>query len=141
MIELYNLPISLNSDKIKDTLYSASKAHKVSIDKLTFSFVKDHQMLILNKRFLNHNTYTDIITFSYESKPYILAEVFISIDQCIQNAKKFSQSIDNETLRLISHGFLHAIGFSDKSTSEIHSMRKEENKIIKMFHVKQLLND
>jgi len=93
-------------------------------------------MLSLNSRYLNHNTDTDIITFPYGTTEGIIAELFISIEQALENAKKYNQSAENEIIRLISHGLLHCLGFHDKTSVQKEKMTKEEDKMIKTFHVK-----
>lgn len=93
----------------------------------------------MNQDYLDHNTHTDIITFSYHTMP-LEAEVFISSPRMIENAKEFRQTIENEMIRLISHGFLHAIGYHDKTKEEKSIMTQEEDRCIKMFHVKQMKN-
>jgi len=118
-------------------LLSAAKIYKSSIDKLVYYFITREKMLDLNLKYLNHHTHTDILTFPYGTKKNIIAEVYISIDQAIENADKYNQSIENELVRLVSHGFLHLIGYLDKTKSHQDKMFKEEDKMINMFHVKQ----
>ena len=102
-----------------------------------YNFVSKEEMLVLNQKHLNHDTHTDIITFSYTSAPVISAEIYISTEQCRENASLNNTTTENELLRLISHGFLHAVGYKDKTEAEKHQMTAEENHCIDMFHVKQ----
>ena len=83
-------------------------------------------MLELNQTHLDHDTHTDIITFDYGDSTSISAEIYISTDQCEENAQIFNVSIENETLRLISHGFLHCIGYNDKNEEEKNQMRNKK---------------
>ena len=110
--------------------------YQVTIQQLYYSFVSKERMLELNQTHLDHDTHTDIITFNYGYNKNITAEIYISIFQCQENARKFNVSVENETLRLISHGFLHCIGYNDKTEEENEQMREEENHSIKMCHVK-----
>ena len=110
--------------------------YQVTIQQLYYSFVSKERMLELNQTHLDHDTHTDIITFNYGDNKNINAEIYISIIQCQENALKFNVSVENETLRLISHGFLHCIGYNDKTEEENEQMREEENHCIIMFHVK-----
>ena len=97
-------------------------------------------MLELNQTHLDHDTHTDIITFNYGGNTTITAEIYISSDQCEENAQLFKVSVENETLRLMSHGFLHCIGYNDKNEEDKKQMREEENHCIELFHVKHKEN-
>ena len=121
-------------------LLRCAQMYDVSIKKLMYTFLSKNEMADLNQKFLNHTTDTDIITFSYHKNSSVDAEVFISSDMCRENALFFSKTIENELLRLISHGFLHTIGFNDKEEKEKDLMHKEEERCIKMFHVKHQAN-
>ena len=90
----------------------------------------------MNKKYLNHKTHTDIITFNYTSDNKLEAEFFISFWAINKSAKEFSQTVENETLRAIIHGVLHCMGYNDCSKEEIRNMRTMEDKFISMFHVK-----
>jgi rRNA maturation RNase YbeY len=101
----------------------------------------DDYLLTINKKFLNHAYYTDVITFDLSEKLSLRGEIYISIDRVRENAGLFGVSIAEELHRVIFHGFLHLLGFSDKSPKEQAIMRKQENALLKayfgrMFHVK-----
>ena len=113
--------------------------YNVQVGKLIFNFISEEEMLQMNIDFLNHHTHTDIITFPYNISP-LEGEIFICSDRLSENAFKFSQTTEKELLRLISHGFLHLIGFNDKNDDEKMIMTKEENSCIQMFHVKHSAN-
>lgn len=81
----------------------------------------------MNLGYLNHDTYTDIITFDYTENDIISGDIFISIDRVKDNAKKFSTIFENELSRVIIHGVLHLIGYKDKSAQEKHLMRSKED--------------
>lgn len=121
---------------LMEWLEDCADNYQVTIQQLYYSFVSKERMLELNQTHLDHDTHTDIITFNYGDNKNITAEIYISIFQCQENALKFNVSAENETLRLISHGFLHCIGYNDKTEEENEQMREEENHCIKMFHVK-----
>ena len=95
---------------------------------------------MLNEQFLNHTTHTDVITFDYSKNKSLKAEFFISLWAVNLSAKEFSQSIENETLRVIVHGILHCLGYKDDSKRNQYQMRRLEDKFIEMFHVKQKNN-
>jgi metalloprotein, YbeY/UPF0054 family len=87
-------------------------------------------MQSLNNNFLNHKNDTDIITFDYSEGKTIIAEVFISIEMMRDNAQKYVQSVENECVRLISHGLFHCLGYKDKLSEEKEIMRKKEEEFI-----------
>ncbi len=140
MIVFNNIPADLpQAQQLIPWLEELCVHYAYSCRQLSYSFVSEEALLSLNKDFLMHDTHTDIITFSYGSNP-IEAEIYISIPRMIENAQKFKQSTENELLRLISHGLLHCAGFNDKNKKEQALMRKEEDRCIKLFHVKQKKN-
>ena len=81
-------------------------------------------MLNLNQRHLKHDNHTDILTFSYKDQPIIESEIFISIERARENAKIYSETLENETLRLISHGLLHILGMKDSTKALKETMVK-----------------
>ena len=121
---------------IQDALHVFVSDYGYSIDKLSYNFISKDEMLALNIKHLNHSTHTDIISFDYSLKRALRAEFFVSAWAVSCSAAENSQTIQNETLRVLSHGVLHCMGFNDKSDSDKRLMRLEENKFIKMFHVK-----
>jgi len=111
--------------------------YKVAIDQFAVNFIAKEKMLEMNQKYLNHNTHTDILTFDYGNQHFINAELFVSDYMCSINATENKQSIEDECLRLISHGFLHTIGFSDKNLEDKLLMTEQEDFCLQMFHVKQ----
>jgi rRNA maturation RNase YbeY len=100
---------------------------------ITIVFCTDDYLLEMNKRYLNHNFYTDIITFDYSENGVISGDLFISVDRVNDNAGSFSVSVDNELKRVIYHGVLHLCGYKDKTENDIKEMREKENFYIKQF--------
>ena len=95
---------------------------------INYIFTSDSHLLHINKEYLNHNTYTDIITFDQsENENTIEAEIYISIDRIKQNAKTLNLSFQNELHRVMIHGVLHLLGLKDKTEIEKQEMRKNEN--------------
>lgn len=129
----------LSSSPLQDWLHTLCPLYKVVISHLTYNFISEQEMLNLNRDFLDHDTHTDIITFQYADSP-IEGEVYISTQRMLENAKKYGQTLENELLRLVSHGFLHLVGYSDKANSQKVIMHKEENRCIELFHVKHRTN-
>ena len=141
MIEFINKPKILNRKILTKWLLDFAVQSNVNIERLSYFFVTKKRIHQLNKIFLKHDFPTDILTFPYKTGESIAAEVFISKDYAEENAVKYSQTIENEILRLISHGFLHMTGFSDKTANEKKEMTKKEDEMINMFHVEQKLHN
>ena len=106
-----------------------------SAGQIDYIFCTDDYLLELNKDYLNHDTFTDIITFDYRDGSIISGDIFISTDRVQDNAKKFDVEFSNELRRVMIHGILHLAGFGDKSKEEKDIMRLKEDEKIKMFHV------
>ncbi|MHB1279306.1 MAG: rRNA maturation RNase YbeY [Bacteroidia bacterium] len=100
----------------------------------------DEEILSLNQQALQHDYYTDIITFNYNSGKTISGDLFISIDRIKENALTFASSTEEELRRVMAHGVLHLLGFNDKTSKEQQEMRKKENEALhlfrELFHVK-----
>lgn len=106
-----------------------------SVGQIDYIFCSDEYLLELNKEYLNHDTFTDIITFDYTDGKIISGDIFISTDRVEDNARRFDVEFLNELRRVMSHGILHLAGFGDKSIEEKKIMREKEEEKIKMFHV------
>ena len=115
-----------------ETLFSKEKA---SLKRVSYIFCSDDYLLDINKRFLKHDFYTDIITFGLSEKGEpVLAEIYISLDRVKDNAINMKKDFAEEVLRVIFHGVLHLCGYGDKTESEIKTMRAKEDFYIKQFH-------
>ena len=131
MIKFISCPSDLiDKDILKETINYFADKDGFKIKKLEYNFVDIKQMESLNNNFLNHKNDTDIITFDYSEGKTIIAEVFISTVMMIDNAQKYMQSVENECIRLISHGLFHCLGYEDKSSKEKEIMRKKEEEFI-----------
>ena len=104
---------------------------------IDFIFCTDAYLLEMNQKYLQHDTFTDIITFDYSEGERIAGDVFISIERVKDNAVNFQIAFEVELLRVMAHGVLHLIGYNDKSDSEIKMMRAKEDQKMKLFHVEQ----
>ena len=137
-VRFYNLPTkTLSAKAVKDWVVKLANHYEVQIDNFAVNFINKEQMLEMNQKYLNHDTHTDILTFDYGNQHVINAELFVSEYMCSLNAEENAQTIENETLRLISHGFLHTLGFSDKKQDQKILMTEQEDFCLSMFHVKQ----
>ena len=98
-------------------------------------WVNDDELLEMNNRFLNHNYYTDIITFYYSRGKKISGELLISEDRVVENAYKETIPFEQERERVIAHGVLHLLGFKDKTEQEQEEMRLKEDQFLKeLYH-------
>ena len=100
---------------------------------ITIVFCTDDYLLEINKTYLNHDFYTDIITFDYTMNGVISGDLFISVDRVKDNAESFSVSFDNELKRVIYHGVLHLCGYKDKTEKDEKEMREKENFYMNQF--------
>ena len=106
----------------------------VHIETLQYVFCSDTFLLDINKRFLNHNFYTDIISFDLsEQKGRLIGDVYISIDRVKENAKTEGNLYTHELLRVIFHGALHFCGYKDKKPADQKTMRSMEDKWLKAY--------
>ena len=115
---------------LEETIVFFANKSGFKIEKLEYNFVDLNSMRSLNVDFLNHDNHTDILTFDYSEEKNLIAEVYISLSMMRENAKKYKQSVDNECVRLISHGLFHCLGYKDKTTDEKAVMRKMEEEFI-----------
>ena len=121
----------------QDWVVKIAKELDRNINELHFIFCTDDYLLRINKEYLEHDTYTDIITFDYAQGEELHGDIFISIERVKDNARHFKVSFDEELLRVMAHGVLHLCGLKDKSEVEKAIMRREEDRLMKMFHVEQ----
>jgi probable rRNA maturation factor len=119
--------------KIKDWIKKVLLKEKKACGPLFYFFCTDEHLLNINKEFLNHKTYTDIITFDYTEGDAISGEIFISIDRVKENAKKFKEPFQRELARIIIHGVLHLCGYGDKKPADKKIMRKKEDEALSHF--------
>ena len=107
---------------------------KFILSKINVIFCSDSYLLTLNKKHLDHNYYTDILTFDYRTNPKeIYGDLFISQERIIENASSFIVSLDNELLRIVVHGLLHLFGYSDKSKKDKKLMQSMEDFYLSLY--------
>ncbi len=113
--------------KIKRWIKQVVENHGYKLGDVSYVFCSDERILEVNKQYLSHDFYTDIITFDYVEKRRVSGDIFISIDRVKENAKDFNVTFLQELLRVIIHGVLHLLGFEDHSQEEQQLMRQKEN--------------
>ncbi len=137
MIEFfYEGDFELNSSKSYSYWISRVIAsEKGLLGNLNFIFCDDEYLLALNQKHLNHDTFTDILSFDYSEGQVLSGDIFISTQRVKENARVFNIKFQEELLRVMAHGVLHLLGFNDKTSGEVEVMRRKEEEKIKMFHV------
>ena len=128
-------PIDLRERiRLKRFLASLFKKEGKQLAELQYIFCSDDYLLEINRQYLNHDFYTDIITFDLSEKGQsINAEIYISVDRVRENAREFDSSLKQELHRVIFHGALHLCGYKDKTTSQEKEMRKMEEKYLALW--------
>ena len=134
----YELEFQLDNEEqfskwISKTIQSENKKE----GDINYIFCNDEYILEINKQYLNHDYYTDIISFDYSVGNELHGDLFVSIERVRENATDFNVSFDEELKRVIIHGILHYCGHKDKSNEDELLMREKEDEKIKMFHVEQ----
>ena len=134
----YNTDFEIvNTDIYLNWLAKLIDSEEMLIGQIDYIFCDDVFLLEINKKYLNHDTYTDIITFDYTEGKSIAGDIFISVDRVKDNAMKFDVEFTEELHRVMAHGVLHLLGYGDKSDEEILVMRSKEEKAMKLFHLEQ----
>lgn len=109
---------------------NVAASHGKTIGEIAYIFCSDPYILEVNKQYLQHDYFTDVITFDYTEGNKISGDIFISLDTVQSNAEQFGVDFYEELERVIIHGILHLCGFKDKEETEEAQMREEENKAI-----------
>ena len=125
--------------RLKRFLITLFKKEGRKLEGLQYIFCSDKYLWAINRQYLGHDYYTDIITFNLAEKNYpINAEIYISVDRVRENAREFGVSVKGELHRVIFHGALHLCGYKDKTKEEVKKMRQMEEKCLRLwFHVEQ----
>lgn len=119
--------------KIRKWLDQIAGSEGKVISQINYIFCTDEYLLAINKTYLDHDYYTDIITFPYKQGREIESDIFISIDRVADNAKDYGVSADTELLRVMAHGLLHLMGYGDKTDEDQAKMTEAENKCLDMW--------
>lgn len=120
--------IPLVTKQTSSWLKKIAENHKKDILEINYIFCSDDYLLNVNKEYLNHDYYTDIITFDNSDDPEKLeSDIFISLDRVQDNATQLQKTFENELLRVMAHGLLHLCGFKDKSSADAERMREQED--------------
>ena len=124
---------ALNLQEIEKWITRVAQDHGRILGPLTYIFCNDDKIIEVNRQFLNHDYYTDIITFDYSRGKLISGDMFISLDTVRSNSELVGQTYDAELRRVIIHGVLHLCGINDKGPGEREIMEAEEDKALQML--------
>lgn len=134
----YETDFKLTDEKrYKNWLSDVIKSEEKKRGDINYIFCDDSYLHEINVQYLNHDDYTDIISFDYSVGNELHGDIFISVDRVRENALEFAVSFDDELLRVMAHGVLHYAGYKDKTDTDSELMRQKEEEKIKMFHVEQ----
>lgn len=123
-----------NQDTVKRWIEAVVRTFDKSVGNLTYIFCDDPKILEVNRTYLKHDYFTDIITFDYSNHRRISGDLFISLETVRTNAAQFAKSYDEELMRVVIHGVLHLIGINDKGPGEREIMEAHENEALAMLN-------
>lgn len=124
-----------NEDVYQNWISKIITSEGFSEGEVNYIFCDDDYLLNINIEYLNHDTYTDIISFDYTVGNLVQGDIFISTERVAENALNYKVSFDDELKRVLSHGILHYCGFKDKTDEDAKIMRQKEDEKIALFHV------
>jgi len=113
--------------RLKEWIAEAVAAEEFLVGEINYVFCTDEYLHKINLQYLNHDTYTDIISFDYRVGKQLHGDIFISVDRVRENATKFEVDFNSELLRVLIHGILHFCGYKDKLDNEVNVMRAKED--------------
>lgn len=120
--------------RVKKWITEVIKAQGKRVGEIGYLFCDDDYLIEVNMSYLNHDTYTDIITFDYVEGDYISGDILISVERVEENSKTFNTTFDQELHRVIIHGILHLLGQGDKTEVEAMEMRNKENRALFLWN-------
>ncbi|MBR0296817.1 MAG: rRNA maturation RNase YbeY [Paludibacteraceae bacterium] len=131
-----NIPSPLSDDqsrRISRWVRAVAAGYGFATGDITYIFCSDERILEVNRQFLGHDYYTDIITFDYSTPSRISGDIYISLDTVASNAEQLGIAFDDELLRILIHGVLHLTGQGDKTPESKAVMTDKENAALKLF--------
>ncbi|AFL97145.1 rRNA maturation RNase YbeY [Ornithobacterium rhinotracheale] len=122
-----------DSQVFADWLNACAERHGYEIEDINYIFCDDEYLLAINQKHLDHDYYTDIITFDYGDEEVLSGDIFISIDRVSDNAFEYSSDFEAELGRVMIHGLLHMMGYKDKTEEEEQEMRNKEDECLQLI--------
>ena len=124
-----------NQKRLVKRISDVISSEGFQVGEINYIFCNDSYLNKINQEFLNHDTFTDIISFDYTLGKEVGGDIFISIERVLENAEKFNEVFENELYRVMIHGILHFMGYKDKTKKEKTLMRtKEDENISRLKH-------
>ncbi len=136
MINLFYEEVSDNQvdvSNISNWIHHLCELKNCIVSDINFIFCSDKYILNINQQFLNHDYYTDIITFDYCDGKVLNGDIYISVETVLSNSELFNTTYDEELHRVIIHGILHLIGYKDKTDDEALEMRQQEDSALELL--------
>ncbi|MCR5394419.1 MAG: rRNA maturation RNase YbeY [Bacteroidales bacterium] len=130
--EQTEMPV-LRRTEIREWVKQVAASHGKRVGEISYIFCNDEKILEVNRQYLQHDYYTDIITFDYTEGDRISGDLFISLDTVRSNAELFHQPYERELHRVIIHGVLHLCGINDKGPGEREIMEQNEDEALRML--------
>lgn len=121
-----------DQDFYRDWINACMDKEGGKLNEINYIFCDDEYLLKINQEHLEHDTYTDIITFDYSDANQLAGDIFISVDRVADNAHQYDNSFDLELSRVMIHGLLHMLGYTDKTESEKGKMREKEDECLSL---------
>ena len=132
MVQNVEMP-RLDEAKLHSWIEAVARNHEKNVGTLTYIFCDDEYILATNREFLQHDYYTDIITFDYSNSRRISGDMVISLDTVRSNAEQLGVDYNSELLRVVIHGVLHLCGINDKGPGEREIMERHENEALSLL--------
>ena len=124
----------LDEQKIKKWIATIIQMQGKRVGQIGYLFCDDAYLIEVNRKYLQHDTYTDIITFDYVSGDVVSGDILISVERVRENAALFGATVEQEFHRVVIHGILHLLGQADKSDEEAAQMRKKEETALAIWN-------
>ena len=131
--EQCKLPSFFSRQEVKRWLEAVAKAYGRWVGTITYVFCDDAYILEVNRKYLEHDYYTDVITFDYTEGEVLAGDVFVSLDTVASNAEEYGTTYEEELHRVVVHAVLHLIGFKDKTEADAAVMREQENRCLELL--------
>lgn len=134
----YETDFNLHGEKrYLEWIKAVIASEKKSVGDINYIFCDDTYLHTINVQYLDHDDYTDIISFDYTVGNKLQGDIFISVERVRENAQEFGVPFEEEMRRVMIHGVLHYAGYKDKTEEDSVLMRRKEEEKMKMFHVEQ----
>ncbi len=124
---------AVSQAKVRKWVGLVAQSYGRKVKALNYIFCNDDRIIEVNRQFLGHDYYTDIITFDYSGSGFVMGDMYISLDTVLTNSEQFRTGYDRELLRVIIHGVLHLCGINDKGRGERAVMEAAENRALEIW--------